>query len=236
MKVEALPENKEFANYLEAFADAHLDGPTATLIEQRANLTEKSGALPLWAKYRDVYGEVDPHAGKGRPFMRSSNQVRTTARMGKFFHRLVLDRKPDVVVEIGTAFGISGMYWLSGLEANDKGVLLTFDPNEQWGVLAVQNLQAIGSRFLAIRGPFESEAAPALQPHSKCDIAFVDAIHTPEFVSEQVRILRKYCIRDSIIAIDDIKFSKGMYSYWKSLSTEFRGAVELDSRVGVLLV
>jgi predicted O-methyltransferase YrrM len=38
--------------------------------------------------------------------------------------------KPRLVVEVGTAFGVSGMYWLLGLRGS--GRLVTFDPNNVW--------------------------------------------------------------------------------------------------------
>ena len=111
--------------------------------------------------------------------------------MGRFFSWLVTNRRPSVIVEFGTAFGVSGMYWLFGLESNGGGTLLTFEPNDVWARIAEANLVAIGRRFELTVGTFEENIDRNLSPGERIDIAFIDAIHTSEFGGAAVRARRR---------------------------------------------
>ena len=82
------------------------------------------------------------------------------------------------MVEFGTAFGVSGMYWLSGLESNNFGELLTFDPNEVWAEIARKNLSGISNRFQLVNGTFEDNIDAYLGSDRQIDMAFIDVIHT----------------------------------------------------------
>jgi predicted O-methyltransferase YrrM len=46
--------------------------------------------------------------------------------MGRFFAWLATARGAEIVVEVGTAFGISGMYWAAGLEQAGRQVDIAF--------------------------------------------------------------------------------------------------------------
>ena len=217
------------------------DGPFAvappsvnSLIEERATLTQAAGLRPLWEGYRAVYGAGD-RKGAGN-FKRTSNDVRTTRGAGAFYGWLVQFTRPNTIVEIGTAFGISGMYWLSGVEANGFGTLYTFDPNEDWRELALQNLNAIGTRFVSTLGTFEEAYIDVIPADARVDLAFIDAIHTSAFVNAQFEILRGRSRSGSVIVLDDIRFSTDMYDCWTKLA-QANGCLasfEVGSRVGVL--
>ena len=79
------------------------------------------------------------------------------------------------------------MYWLAGLKSNGSGQLFTFEINEQWRQIAIKNLSGISDRFTSINGPFEDKADEALQGR-KIDLAFIDAIHTSEWVLPQLKM------------------------------------------------
>ena len=155
----------------------------AALIEARASATEAAGERPLWEGYASV-----KHYPRSTTGGRSSNQVRTDERMGAFFTWLAAARAPETVVEIGTAFGVSGMYWLDGLELAGQGHLFTFDPNTDWASFARENLAAISDRVTMVSGTFEENASKALVGRN-VNIAFIDAIHTSEFVYAQYAML-----------------------------------------------
>jgi predicted O-methyltransferase YrrM len=96
--------------------------------------------------------------------------------------------KPEIVVEFGAAFGVSGMHWLSGLRANAGGRLFTFEPNEVWAELARVNLERIHHPFELTVGTFEDNIA--VLGDQLIDLAFIDAIHTSEFVLPQFDLAR----------------------------------------------
>jgi predicted O-methyltransferase YrrM len=156
--------------------------------------------------------------------------------MGNLFANLVKKRKPSVIVEFGTAFGVSGMYWIAGLEANNYGELLTFEPNKVWAEIARKNLSAIGSRFQLVIGTFEENIDLYLGHDRRIDIAFIDAIHTSEFVIPQFKLVIDRLAPNGIILLDDINFSSDMASCWDriALDSRVKASAALSNRVGIV--
>ncbi len=200
--------------------------PDSVLIEKTAIATNEQGSQPLWQGYDE--------SKKGNA-QRKPDTVRTQPFMGNAFCHLVQSKKPKVVVEFGTAFGISGMYFLSGIKKNNQGRLLTFEPNEIWANIADENLKKIGPQYLLIKGTFEDNIDSVLGPEEKIDIAFIDAIHTSEFVLPQMEIVLKKAQSGSIILFDDINFSSDMLNCWKKIAHDprFIATATLGERVGI---
>ena len=196
-------------------------------IESLALETDRVGPQPLWSGYG---------SNNLRGPTRIPREVRTTRLMGNFYTNLVKKRTPQIVVEFGTAFGVSGMYFLAGLEANREGVLLTFEPNDIWAELAKKNLTQISSRFNLTMGTFEENIERCLGTDETIDIAFIDAIHTREFVIPQLNIVVERSSPKALIILDDINFSQSMKDCWAEVSTDrrFSASMVLGNRVGLL--
>jgi predicted O-methyltransferase YrrM len=198
--------------------------PHADRIDAALADLEKVGSQPLWEKYGQPEGAT-----------RTPEMVSTLYAIGHLYTDLVRRRKPDTVVEFGTAFGVSGMYWLSGLEANGRGKLYTFEPNDTWRKVAVQNLERIGTRFRSVLGTFEEHVEAELG-QTKIDLAFIDAIHTSEWVKPQFeRVAAKLAPR-GLIVLDDIHFSEDMKQCWQTLANDprVRASVALSNQSGIV--
>lgn len=196
-------------------------------IEKIAEQTNRKGNQPLWEGY------VGNNIGGSS---RMPNTVRSVPAIGNLFAYLVKNIKPEIIVEFGTAFGVSGMYFLAGLNSNKKGSLLTFDPNKVWAELAKENLSQISDRFKLTIGTFEENIDKMLLDNQYIDIAFIDAIHTKEFVIPQLEIVLSKSKKGTIIILDDINFSVDMKDCWKEVSNDdrFVSSLSFGDRVGVL--
>jgi len=155
--------------------------------------------------------------------------------MGNFFSHLVSLKRPDVVVEFGSAFGVSGMYWLAGLESQGQGELVAFEPNGIWARIAGESFSRVSARYRLIVGTFEDEAERVLG-NTRIDIAFIDAVHTSEFVLPQFERVLSMAARHAVIVLDDINFSKDMKEAWLCLAKDdrVRASVSVSERVGVI--
>ncbi len=217
--------------FLETYA-GHPKGTFKAIIDRTAQ-TEEAGDRPLW----DGYEKVENYS-KNTSRTRSAKQVSTRPRGGGFFSWLVAQRKPETIVEFGTAFGASGMYWLHGIEAADHGHLMTYEPNTDWAGYARENLSSVSDRFTLTNGTFEENAAKTLKKGS-VGIAFIDAIHTSDFVTSQYEILRPYLAKDAIVLFDDIHFSNDMRDCWEkdiAKRSEVQASAQLGTRVGIALI
>lgn len=219
--------------------DGPLQPPHVALeprIEELAAKAEDLGTQPLWDGYREVYARDPKVPGARSRFARSSEQVRSQPVMGRFFAWLVDQRRPGLVVEFGSAFGVSGMYWLAGLQAVGGGRLLTFEPNPVWQPIAAANLAQIGGDFTAVHDTFEAAIDGQLRPDERIDLAFVDAIHTPEFVRPQVELVVERLAPGGLVLVDDIHFSAEMTACWDAIAADprFVASAALGQRVGLL--
>lgn len=204
---------------------------TSEKIEELAEKANQLGPKPLWEGYENLQN----YPREVKETTRTANQVRTQAKVGDFYAHLVQKRKPSVVVEFGTAFGVSGMYWLSGLESNQFGELLTFDPNQVWAEIARKNLSAISDRFKLVDGTFEDNIDADLGSDRQINMAFIDAIHTSEFVFSQFEIVVSKLAPNGIVLLDDIYFSEDMKSAWKTIAVDDRvRASAAIERVGIV--
>ncbi len=197
---------------------------TTRRIEAISDATNNLGKQPLWGGY------------KKDNETRLPDRVRTHWLMGPLYSEIIRAFKPETVVEFGTAFGVSGMYWLNGLEANQKGTLYTYEPNEVWANIAEKNLNSVSKRFILTHGTFEDHAQQTLKDTKGIDIAFIDAIHTREFVEPQLEIVLKHCSDHAIIILDDINFSKDMSDLWDEVARDkrFIATASLGNRVGIV--
>lgn len=207
----------------------------AALIERVAAETEALGAKPLWEGYRDAYARDAAMPWAGMAMARSSEEVRSQPRMGHVFAWLAATRRPGVIVEVGTAFGVSGMYWVAGLAQAGGGVLLTFDPNETWHAIARANIARIGPHAVAVPRTVEDALEETLGGRA-VDLCFIDAIHTGAFVRAQLDLVLPHLSPGALVLLDDITFSGDMAACWAALAEDprFRASLTLDQRVGVL--
>lgn len=220
-------EHSRLARHLGRHAVRSPAPTSSALIESLAEATNRLGQQPLWDGY-------EGHNTGGAT--RTPDVVRTAATMGALYTSLVQALRPHVVVEFGTAFGVSGMYFLAGLEANQHGRLLTFEPNEVWRRAALGNLARIGDRFESVLGTFEEHIDTVLPQDQRIDLAFIDAIHTPAFVLPQLELVFERSAEGAVIIIDDINFSGEMRACWQRIAEDrrFASSAALGERVGIL--
>jgi predicted O-methyltransferase YrrM len=194
-------------------------------IEAAASATNSLGPQLLAPEYGEVGGTRTPGV------------VRSSSECGDFYAWLIQQRAPDTVVEFGSAFGVSGMYFAAGLEAAQCGHLYSFEINHEWAEIAERNIRSISARVTLTREVFEDQFA-AVVPGT-VDLALVDGIHTREFVMRQFDVLRPRMTRGGLIIFDDINFEKPnarMAEAWHEIvgTPDVVGAVELGGRVGVV--
>lgn len=203
--------------------------PFDIIIEYIAEITNRNGALPLWAGYNQGRSGNNQES-------RFPNQVRVGSSIGSFFTWITRIRKPDYIAEIGSAYGISGMYWAAGIEINGKGKFITFEANELWHQIAHKNISLITSKFSSFCGTVENNFNKISLKDGKIDILFIDAIHKKEEVNSQLMLFKPYLKTGSLIIIDDINFSNDMKVYWDNLSVEkyVMASIEVKSRLGII--
>ena len=196
--------------------------PRKSLIEAAAMQTDQLGEQPLAPEYGERHGKRSPRVVRSAPWA------------GDLYAWLVVARQPKIVVEIGAAFGVSGMYWGVGL----SGWLYSYEINDAWADVAERNIALVTDRFTLTRGPFEDHVDRLPGP---IDIAFVDGIHRADIVLRQWDILRSRISDGGLILFDDISFAKpgcGMRDAWLEIAahSDVVAAAEIRGRLGIVEV
>jgi predicted O-methyltransferase YrrM len=175
--------------------------PRKAEIEAIAGSTNTIGAQPLAPEY-DLPDRFSP------------DDVRSPSSQGDLYAYLVAERDPRVVVEFGSAFGVSGMYFAAALK---QGQLYSFEINPDWADIAERNIRTITDRFSLIRGAFEHHVDDIPAP---IDIALVDGIHDYDFVMKQWEILKPRMSPGGLVLFDDITYCPGMRTAWREIRSD----------------
>lgn len=97
-------------------------------------------------------------------------------------------------------------------------------------------MSQISNRFELTIGTFEENINNVLPCGGGIDLAFIDAIHTKNFVAHQLEIVVSKSSNRAIVILDDINFSDSMKECWKEVSSDnrFLSSASLGNRVGIL--
>jgi predicted O-methyltransferase YrrM len=167
-----------------------------------ANLLEQCPALSEMLKTRMAYTP----AGIQVPMISNISQSFAEA-----LYETVLRNQPQVVLEIGMAFGVSSLAILTALrEIGQTGKLITIDPNQttDWkscGRTAVARA-GLSDRHELIEG-FDYSVLPRLLDSSlKIDFAYIDGWHTFDYTLLDWWYADKMLRSGGIIAFNDCGF------------------------------
>ena len=205
------------------------DPPPAPFKATIEALAKQADALGL-QRLAPEYGEHD-----GR---RTPKDVRSPAASGDLYAWLVIQRRPSIVVEIGSAFGVSGMYFAAGLQQLGHGHLHSFEINEEWATIAERNIRTISDRVTLTRGSFEDHVDRVVT--GPINLALVDGIHNHAVVMRQFGLLRERAAPAALLLFDDIDFQRTADARMREAWQEIAGhdsviaAVEINGRLGMV--
>ncbi len=135
----------------------------------------------------------------------------------------------EIVIELGTCVGITTRY----LNKVTKTKLLTFEASDELIKVAKGDSKLSKVKFVA--GDINFTLPEELSEIKKIDFAFIDANHTYEGTMKSFKELISKTSPESIIAIGDIHWSKGMEKAWKEIQEFPEVKLSLDFyEIGVL--
>lgn len=147
-----------------------------------------------------------------------------------FLFSLLRRLRPDSVVELGTALGISASYLGAALQLNGAGSLVTMDAAAERMVVAREVLRRLDLDDVVDTrlGRFQ-ELLPELLDRQRVGVAFVDGQHEEEATLEYLELIQPALEFPGIVVFDDIAWSEGMKRAWGRLKSDERltTAVEL---------
>lgn len=116
-------------------------------------------------------------------------------------HWLIRDLKPLNVIETGTHRGLTTLYMAAALEENQHGMLVTCDPNTEWGQTGnFGKFPDLNARihFLPIMGKDMIEGHPG-----EIDFAFIDGFHGKDDVIPEIEALMPKLAERAVVVYHD---------------------------------
>ncbi|HJN09568.1 MAG TPA: class I SAM-dependent methyltransferase [Pirellulaceae bacterium] len=120
----------------------------------------------------------------------------------------VLTRKPQLVVEIGMAYGVSTLAILSALEANGQGRLISIDPYIGWPTGRLVALNQVERAGLAGRHEHRHECSYAALAQLKqegppADFVYIDGNHNFDYAFTDFFLSDKLIATGGLIGFND---------------------------------
>lgn len=122
--------------------------------------------------------------------------------------------EPEHVVETGVSAGRSSAFILAALEDNDKGELVSIDPNPNSGYAIPKHLR---SRWKFIHGKSEEALPSILKGIGSVDLFLHDSLHTYDHMLFEYRSVWPYIKKRGILVSDDIDFNLAFYEFSKEV-------------------
>jgi predicted O-methyltransferase YrrM len=176
--------------------------------------------------------------GKRRSLSKVPDLARHSAvpgKYGKLLARLAGEFGGNGILELGTSLGISTTYM--ALSRPDAPVR-TIEACPETAKIAIQNFSVAGaSNVSLVIAQFKNALADMKQTGFSPGFVFIDGDHRKEALLENFGEICSLTNDSVLIAIDDIRYSAGMYEAWTSIKNDRMVSVTLDFfRLGLVLL
>jgi len=162
-----------------------------------------------------------------------ASRVAVPKHLGRLLYRLVSYFKPQTMLELGTSVGISSLYIAM---ANPQGILYTIEGDEAVFGIAQKRFEAMGlTNVKPICGTFEIELPTLSNELKGFDFVFIDGDHNGTKLLQYFEVILPKLCKNSVVIVDDIRWSKDMEDAWIELKSNPRVSVSIDLfRCGLL--
>ncbi len=190
------------------------------------NLKNNSTTLEI-----NDFGSGSKKLGKSRTI---SSIFRTSSSKGKFsllLYRIAHYYKPKNTLEFGTSLGIGSIHLSKG---NEQGVITTVEACENTRFYAKNNLKKMEiNNVESILSTFENFID--IYKGEKFDLVFIDGHHDGIALLQYLEKLKPLTHNDTLIILDDIRWSSSMLGSWKTIINDPFYHVSIDLfRMGII--
>lgn len=147
-------------------------------------------------------------------------------RVGQMLFRLINWRKPEYLVELGTAFGVTTLYQAL---ASLNGQMTTIEGCEATAKVAKSSFEMIKAKNInLIVGQFDEVLASVLEQLPRLDYIFIDGNHRKDPTLKYFEMCLPYINNDSIFVFDDVRWSNGMNEAWQAIKAHPKVKLTLE--------
>jgi predicted O-methyltransferase YrrM len=155
------------------------------------------------------------------------------AHYGQLLFRLVGHFKPNIILELGTSLGIAATY----MSKAHKAEVHTIEGRSDIAEIAKETFKKLKSNNVHLHvGLFDEVLPELLSTLKQVDFVYLDGNHQYDATLRYVKMLLPYLHEESVLIVDDIRWSNGMIQAWTQLQQMDEFHVSLDLlRMGILM-
>ena len=160
------------------------------------------------------------HKGKiVRQRSAKKSQLELLYRLSKFL-------KPEVILELGTAAGISAAYLKKGFPSSK---LITLEGCANLANFAEDTFLKLKLKNIeVVSGNFDVTLDDVLKNEKKLDLVFFDGNHRKEPTLRYFKSCLKLAHENSVFVFDDIHWSSGMEEAWTAIKANNEVSITID--------
>jgi len=207
--------------------------PDSALTSSIENIRKNS------ANDRRVLNFTDLGAGSGRDGIEQTTVSRVTrrssvpAKYGRFLMNMAMEFGNQLIIEFGTAAGISTMYLATG---RSDSVVISMEGSGALADVAAANLEEAGIKNVRIlKGPFADHFSDLAGYGCTPGLVFIDGDHRKKPLLDYFGRICELSDPETVIIIDDINYSKEMSEAWDEIKKNALVTSTIDIfRMGVV--
>lgn len=182
--------------------------------------------------------DADPGAGSTIPSknLNVSDVARKSlvdTQYGQLLFRLVSHFQPKTVLELGTSLGISACY----LSKANNAAVHTIEARADIAAIAKESFRLLQADNVILHQGLFDDILPNLLPIlGKLDFVYLDGNHQFDATLRYVKMIQPFLHDESVLIVDDIRWSEGMIDAWEELCAmnDFHVSIDL-LRMGILM-
>jgi predicted O-methyltransferase YrrM len=171
-------------------------------------------------------GAGSKSAKKGKTVGSMARTASVSETYGQLLYRLAGYYKPDNIIELGTALGVSTMYLALG---NPQAMVYTVEGNPQLAAIASNNFARHHiNNITLINNSFDNAIARLIPEINSNTLVFIDGNHTLSATLKYFGLFGRIPGSSNIFIFDDINWSNEMMRAWESIAESPNAGTVVD--------
>lgn len=193
--------------------------------------SEIPAKLIIWAKSvrKTTLPSTTVNYGAGSKWEKQKsvrvNRISVNLKFGKMLYRLVKFVKPDIIMELGTGSGLSTGFLGYASEGTS---FLTVDGNNTRIDIARNNIEKLGLKNCTFVHSRFDQFLEKLEIIDRPVLVFLDGDHQFSTTVQYFNFFTERLDDDSVIVVDDIKWSVEMEKAWATIKDHPRCTISID--------
>jgi predicted O-methyltransferase YrrM len=148
----------------------------------------------------------------------------------QFLYMLTKNSSSKNILEIGTNLGVSGSYLLEAIAGNPQAKLTTMEGVPQLCKISSRRFSEIVNtdKFEIVEGLYKDTFPKIIQKTIPFDLIFIDGNHQEDATLDYFYKLKSGIKQKAVFIFDDINWSNGMKSAWKTIKKDENVAFSID--------